>query len=249
MLKQSLSNLLPGKIIAHRGASGYAPENTLAAMHMAKAMGARAVEFDVRLTACGELVVFHDEVLHRTTNGKGFLREQEYDTLKTLDAGLWYGSGFNGERIPTLSEMLQCLIENELWPNIEVKCIDADAEMIANKLLNILQKHWPNDLLPPLISSFSITFLQIFKRLTCIHPVGLLLNQYHINWLSDCQRLQCCSVHVEHSVLNKQWIAEIKRQGYLLLSYTINDRQLANSLCSMGVDAIFCDYPNLIFFN
>lgn len=245
MIKKSLSNLLQGKIIAHRGASGYAPENTLAAMRLAKVMGARAVEFDVRLTACGKLVVFHDEVLHRTTNGKGLLREQKYHTLKILDAGLWYGRDFINERIPLLSEMLHCLIENELWPNIEIKCVDADAEIIASKLLVILQSCWSSNLPPPLISSFSLKFLQAFKRLNTLYPLGLLLNHYNPDWLSDCQSLQCSSVHIEHSLLTEQWIDEIKRYDYALLAYTVNDMYFANSLCSMGVDAVFCDYPDM----
>lgn len=245
MIEKILSNLLQGKIIAHRGASGYAPENTLAAMRLAKVMGARAVEFDVRLTACGELVVFHDDVLHRTTNGKGVLREQKYHTLKILDAGLWYGRDFINERIPLLSEMLHCLIENELWPNIEIKCVEEDAEVIASKLLDILQNCWPSDLPPPLISSFSIKFLQAFKRLNTFYPLGLLLNRYNSNWLSDCQNLQCVSVHVEHSVLNEQWADEIKSSDYILLAYTVNEMQRANILCSIGVDAVFCDYPDM----
>src|SRR5262245_86406 len=101
-------------LIAHRGASAYAPENTLAAFKKAKELGAQWLEFDVQLTACGEIVVFHDERLERTTNGRGWIHEKPYSYLKTLDAGSWFNSQFAGEKIPTLVEALEFLRQNNL---------------------------------------------------------------------------------------------------------------------------------------
>lgn len=96
-------------IIAHRGASAEAPENTLAAFRRALEIGVDAVELDVHLTSDGEPVVIHDPVLDRTTDGRGLVRDQALASLRRLDAGRWFGERFAGERVPTLAEALDLL--------------------------------------------------------------------------------------------------------------------------------------------
>ena len=95
------------EIIAHRGYSGRAPENTLAALDAAVAAGADAVEFDVQPAACGTPVLFHDPMLGRTTNGVGPVKRRPLGLLKALDAGSWFGPEYSGEKIPTLEEALE----------------------------------------------------------------------------------------------------------------------------------------------
>lgn len=97
------------EIIAHRGYSARAPENTLAALEAAVVAGADAVEFDVHTAACGTPVLFHDAMLSRTTNGVGPLRRRTLEQLKALDAGKWFSPEFSGERIPSLEESLRAL--------------------------------------------------------------------------------------------------------------------------------------------
>jgi glycerophosphoryl diester phosphodiesterase len=97
------------EIIAHRGFSARAPENTLAALRAAVDAKAPAVEFDLRTAACGTPVLFHDEMLGRTTNGVGPLRRRPLGQLKALDAGTWFGPEFAGEKIPTQQEALSFL--------------------------------------------------------------------------------------------------------------------------------------------
>lgn len=99
----------PVEIIAHRGYSARAPENTLAALEAALKAGADAVEFDVSTAACGTPVLFHDPMLSRTTNGVGPLRRRTLEQLKTLDAGKWFSPDFAGTRIPTFDESLRAL--------------------------------------------------------------------------------------------------------------------------------------------
>lgn len=99
----------PIEIIAHRGYSARAPENTLAALQAALEAGADAVEFDVHTAACGTPVLFHDAMLSRTTNGVGPLRRRTMAQLKSLDAGAWFSADFAGERIPSLEEALRAL--------------------------------------------------------------------------------------------------------------------------------------------
>ncbi|MGL4971324.1 MAG: glycerophosphodiester phosphodiesterase family protein, partial [Cetobacterium sp.] len=107
-------------ILAHRGASGTAPENTIAAFKKAIIDGCDGFEFDVQQTKDGKLVVFHDWTLERTSNGKGYVREHTLDELKELDAGSWFGEEFKGEKIPTLEETLDLIPDNMLI-NIELK--------------------------------------------------------------------------------------------------------------------------------
>ncbi|MDZ4861503.1 MAG: glycerophosphodiester phosphodiesterase family protein, partial [Candidatus Hydrogenedentes bacterium] len=93
-------------VIGHRGASAYAPENTMASFVKAREMGADWFELDVRLSRDGELVIMHDETLDRTTNGHGYVRDWTLHDLKQLDAGAWKGEEFTGERVPTLAQCL-----------------------------------------------------------------------------------------------------------------------------------------------
>ncbi|MEK6570557.1 MAG: glycerophosphodiester phosphodiesterase family protein [Bacteroidota bacterium] len=107
-------------VVAHRGCSGRAPENTVAAFEMALEFGADMIECDVRLTKDDEVVVFHDRTLNRTTDGGGPVEERTLEDLKKLDAGSWFSRRFSGERIPTLNEVL-CLLEGRAFLNIELK--------------------------------------------------------------------------------------------------------------------------------
>jgi len=108
-------------VIAHRGGSAYAPENTLSAFTKAAQLGMQWVEFDVMLAACGTPIVFHDDLLDRTTNATGEVGVHAYTYLQTLDAGAWFNSKFSGERIPTLAQVLQFLKDVKLCANVEIK--------------------------------------------------------------------------------------------------------------------------------
>ena len=107
-------------VIAHRGFSAIAPENTLPAMQFAVDSGAEMVEFDVRITKDNQLVVIHDETVERTTNGKGLVSRHTLQELQTLDAGTWFSQTFSGTQVPSLNEVLQ-LCSGSVYMNIEIK--------------------------------------------------------------------------------------------------------------------------------
>src|SRR5438445_1086012 len=117
---QSINSYM-SRLIAHRGASALAPENTLAAFRKAGEIGAKWVEFDVMLAADGEAVVIHDDTLDRTTNAKGNVCDYPYSYLQTLDAGSWFNPQFSHEKIPTLAEVIGVLRHCKLAANIEIK--------------------------------------------------------------------------------------------------------------------------------
>lgn len=125
------------EVIAHRGYSAAAPENTLEALERALEAGADAVEFDLHIAACGTPVLFHDETLERTTDGQGLLRAQPLESLRALDAGGWFSSEWNGARIPTLAEAMDRLKGRVGRVYAEIKAWHEPAHL--DRMLDIVQ--------------------------------------------------------------------------------------------------------------
>ena len=128
------------KIFAHRGASGYAPENTLSAIKKAIEMKADGIEIDIQLTKDGKIVVIHDWKVDRTTTGRGFVYELDFDYIRSLDAGQWYTKDFIGEVVPTLEEVLD-ILPNDMMLNIEIKDTARKHSNIEEKMLEVLKKY------------------------------------------------------------------------------------------------------------
>jgi len=131
----------PFFVIAHRGSSGIAPENTLAALRMAVDGGARMVELDVQFSKDNQTVVFHDAVLGRTTNGHGYVRNKSVAELRTLDAGSWFSYEFANERIPLFTEALE-ILKDRAYLLIELKPLDehtslADVEVLVHTVRSL----------------------------------------------------------------------------------------------------------------
>ena len=140
------------KIFAHRGASGYAPENTLTAIKKAIEMKADGIEIDIQLTKDGKIVVIHDWKVDRTTTGRGFVYELDFDYIRSLDAGQWYTKDFVGEVVPTLEEVLDVL-PNDMMLNIEIKDTARKHSNIEEKMLEVLKKY-PEKFDNIIVSSF-----------------------------------------------------------------------------------------------
>ena len=230
-------------IIAHRGASSLAPENTLAAFRKAQEIGAKWVEFDVMLASCGEAIVFHDETLERTTNGHGNVWDYPYSYLQTLDAGSWFNPIYSGERIPRLQEVIEELHRLKLAANIEIKPIRNQEEETVKKTLNVIEQHWRKDMKPPLISSFSRTVLEWVRKYSKTHFLGFLMNEWQMDWEKSCDELNCVSVNMNHKIINQSRVNEIKLTNRLILSYTVDDSDIAQHLYELGVDSIFSNCP------
>jgi glycerophosphoryl diester phosphodiesterase len=231
-------------VIAHRGASSYAPENTMASFIKAAQLGVKWVEFDVMLTAAKEAVVFHDETLSRTTNGKGAVGDYNYVTLSTLDAGSWFSPQFSGERIPLLSDVLQFLKEMKMAANIEIKSLPNQEESTVKKTLDVVHDIFNQPESNILFSSFSVPSLQRLRLLSSDCQIGLLIDQWEEGWEKVCQDLNCVSVHVNEAILTPEKALKIKEMGKMLLCYTVNDPARAKALYALGVDAVFTDVPD-----
>jgi len=233
-------------IIAHRGASGYAPENTLAAFQKAQDLGAKWIEFDLMLAASGEVIVFHDETVDRTTNAKGPVSEFSYPDLAKLDAGSWFSPDFAGEKIPTLKEVLTFLAKSSLSANLEIKPLPGQEEETVASVLTLLNSHWPKNAGQPLLSSFSLKVLEKLRQRSSEMQLGLLLHNWDLDWKAVAKELEVVSINVSDEMLTKETTADFKNLGKSLLCYTVNDVSRAKTLFSWGVDAVFTDYPDKI---
>jgi glycerophosphoryl diester phosphodiesterase len=233
-------------VIAHRGASAYAPENTMAAFMKAAQLGIKWVEFDVMLSALEEPVIFHDDILERTTNGRGLINDYPYNYLSTLDAGRWFAPAFSGERIPLLRQLLVFLSEMQMFANVELKCLPGHEESIVKKTVavvgSVLSKPFPT----LLFSSFSFQIMYALRRHLPDALLGLLLEQWEPQWEQHCKDLDCVSIHVDELILTEEKAAKIKAMGKLLFCYTVNNPARAAELYSWGVDAVFSDVPDTI---
>lgn len=235
--------------IAHRGASGYAPENTIAAFDKAAEMKADYFELDVQMSKDGELVLIHDTTVDRTTDGTGRVGDLTFEELRQLDAGSWFDPSFAGERIPTLEEALDryrgkigILIElksPELYPGIERKVAQALKERNMHKPRN--EKI--------IVQSFNHDSVQIFHRLLPSVPVGVLVS-YNADGISDAKLSEFAAyanyVNPNKDMVDQQLVDRIHQFGMKTTPWTVRDRAEAGRLKSIGVDGIITDYPDYV---
>jgi len=221
------------QIIAHRGASGLAPENTLKAMAKALALGAPAIEIDVQ-AADGELWVFHDRRLERCTNGKGVLIEQSRSYLEQLDAG-------EGEGIPTLWQVMEA-IAGRCELHIELKgtrTADAVAAMTqrAEAELGFQANQW-------VVSSFHHPELARFATLRPDIRLGALTANLPLNQAQFARELGAWSLNCDVDFIDPALVADAHRLGLKVLVYTVDYLEDYEALASMGVDGIFTNRPD-----
>ncbi len=233
------------KVIGHRGAMGHAPENTVASVRRAAALGAAWVEIDVRLTADNRLVLMHDATLERTTDGHGLVEETTLAEIAALDAGAWYAPEFAGELVPSLEEFIDTCREFGLRANIEIKPGRDDAAGVGRAVANLLQAHIPAAEPPPLISSLSIPALDAFLGVSGRNPCGVVCagavpGEVDLATWRD----RFASIHALASAVTAHDVARAKAQGYIVMAFTVNDVETATRLFDWGVDAVFSDYPD-----
>lgn len=233
-------------VIAHRGASAYAPENTMAAFIKAVQSGIKWIEFDIMATACQEPIIFHDELLDRTTNARGEVHTYSYAHLQTLDAGSWYHPRFSGEKIPHLQQVLQFMSDMKIAANLEIKSLPGQEEQLVVRILQEIKPYFSMTDTRLLFSSFSREALYYLRKHSSECHIGLLLHEWEPDWQVVCESLQCASLHINHEIMSADAAAIIKKMEKSLLCYTVNDAARANELYTWGVDAVFSDVPDKI---
>ncbi len=234
------------KVIGHRGAAGYAPENTIEGIHTAADMGIEWVELDVKLTKDQVPIIFHDETLERTTNGHGLVAETTYEDLKQLEAGSWFSDSFAGIRIPTLEEAIDVLLERNLGLNLEIKPCPGREKETTEVALDFLSQIWDDhDRL--LISSFQHVSLETALDMAADWHRGLLLpEEWPENWKELAEYLQVASININGNSVTREQIEDIADLGLPILAYTINDPDRGRFLQRWGVDGFFSDEPDVL---
>jgi glycerophosphoryl diester phosphodiesterase len=224
--------------VGHRGAAAYAPENTIPSLEEALRLGAKAVEFDVRLTADGIPVVLHDATVDRTTDGRGPVAAYSLCDLQRLDAGSWMDSRFAGTRIPTLEEALE-VIGPGARPVIELKM-----EIPTELLLGALRRY---DLLDKaLVISFEDFWLAPFRRASRDLAIGLLVDQWNADIPVRARYLTAELVCLNVDILGPGQVAACEAQALEVWCFTANDIGMVAACAAMGVTGVVTDRPDLI---
>ena len=239
---------LPGlaPVIGHRGAAARAPENTLAGLHRAAALGARWVEVDVMLTGDGVPVLIHDETLQRTTNGRGRVAERTAAEIAALDAGSWFAPAFAGERVPTLDQAVAQLLALGLGCNAEIKPSAGTAVATGEVVATRLRQLWPADGPPLLVSSFARDALAAAQRAAPGIPRGLLAGRLPADWAVAMRALGCATLHLGHRGLALRRLRALAAEGAPVLVYTVNEPRRAAELLEAGAVAVITDVPDTI---
>ncbi len=232
-------------VFAHRGASAYAPENTLAAFQLAIEQGVDAIELDVQLTLDGQVVVIHDRTVDRTTNGAGLVKHLKLAELQRLDAGSHFEASFKGERVPTLAEVFAA-VGNQIFIDVELKNLTTPSDILPDLVVNLVRAyHLERSIL---ISSFSPIALLRTHRLMREVPIGLLIRKGSKGVLSSAWLGRL----IPHQAIHPAWMDVtpmiVKRNhhlGYRVHPYTINDPLVMQNLFNMGVDGIFTNDPQV----
>ncbi len=226
--------------IAHRGASGYAPENTHAAFEKAIEMGADGIELDVQLTADNRIVVMHDEKLDRTTNLKGHLKKFTLEQLKQGDAGSWFSPEFGDETVPLFDNVIE-QVKGKMLLDIEVKYHTAADLDIVKPLLQLLERTRFNDFI---ITSFSDTILYSIKDLAPHIAVGLIFSKMSDFEKADTRRFDY--VCPKFTLISEKNAALWNSMQKRLWTWTPNTETEILPLIDSGVEAIISNYPDRV---
>lgn len=242
------------KIIAHKGASGYAPENTLAAFELAVEEGADMIEIDVHLTADNEVIVFHDEELGRTTNGTGKVHEHTLAQIKELDAGSWFSDKYIGEKVPTLRETIDS-IHGKLHCLIDIKSKGHEFyEGFAERIVDIIDEKGAKDWC--IIQSYEQDYLEAaYSRDSTVQMKKLLLGEdesplfsFYVNTKSFMTNRNKHhfyeTLNPHYTSLSQRRIFRLHAKQYKVYTYVVNEREDMIKMLNMGVDGIITDFPD-----
>lgn len=220
------------KVIGHRGAMAYARENTLESMREARRRGATWVEIDVKLTADSVPVLMHDSSLKRTMGVDRLVAETPRAELP-------------GD-VPTFEEAIDCFRELGLGCNVEIKPCEGREAETARIAVDTLRRRWPAGLPAPLLSSFKDASLLAASQAAPEFARALLIDAIEDDWRGRAEAVQAAGINTNGKRLTAPRAVEIRKAGYALSVYTINDGDVARALVGMGVDCVITDAPDVI---
>jgi glycerophosphoryl diester phosphodiesterase len=227
-------------IIGHRGASGHAPENTLAAFKKAVALGATFIETDLQLSRDARFVAIHDDTLDRTTNGQGKVHDQTLAALRRIDAGSWFGSEYAGERIPTLEEILEFSKKSDIVFYLELK--PSGSWGGEHALIGALRES--GEVARVVVISFDTTILAGLRKIEPTLMTGVLYDGQLADPLKTAVDVGARQLVVRGDLVTPAMIVEARKRDLQVVCWTVNHPAHIRLLIAAGVDGIMSDYPD-----
>ncbi|WP_336991285.1 glycerophosphodiester phosphodiesterase [Bacillus toyonensis] len=240
------------KNIAHRGASAYAPEHTIAAYKLGQQLKGDYIEIDLQMTKDGHLVAMHDETVNRTTNGKGLVKEHTLEEMKQLNVGSFFNEKypnlakkeFENAKVPKLKEIIEMFGHNGNY-YIETKSPDEYPGM-EEKLLEIIKYYQISDKV--IIQSFSEESLQKIHSLHANIPLVQLLSYQKSVQLNELEiekyKTYCIGLGMNYKYIDSAYVKKIKKHGLEVHPFTVDNEKDMKKLLSWGVDGMFTNYPD-----
>lgn len=232
------------KVFAHRGASGYAPENTLAAFQLAMDLGAEGIELDVQMTSDKELVVIHDETLDRTTNGKGWVKDHTIAQIKKLDASMG-STQYPDQTVPTLDEVFALLEDTQMFINIEIKNSRVPYPGISQEVLSrIDNRDWEHRVI---ISSFNHMTLAELRQLGSLVNTGMLFQDVLFEPWAYAHQLWATAMHPHFMYVDAvpNFVTEAHNSLLEVNVWTVNEAEDMDRMIGVRVDSIITNFPDL----
>jgi glycerophosphoryl diester phosphodiesterase len=233
-------------VIGHRGASAYAPENTLASFRLAVKQGADMVEDDYYASKDGHLVVIHDATLDRTTDavkmwgGKGILvKSKTLEELRQLDAGSWKGSPFAGEKLPTFAEMIEVVVQGGRVPLLERKGGSPEQTLDELKKINAVDK--------VVVQSFDWMFLSMLHKLDPSIVLGVLGSKKLTDKaIKVARQTGAVVIGWEYKDVDQDMVSRVHAAGMKLWAWTVDNEKDIQRLKGLGIDGIISNKPDFV---
>ncbi|MEE9432590.1 MAG: glycerophosphodiester phosphodiesterase family protein [Melioribacteraceae bacterium] len=226
------------KVVAHRGASAYAPENTLASMQKAIEMKAYMSELDVQETADGEIILLHDRTLKKTAGIDKNIWEMNYADLKGIDVGSWFSEDYANEPIPTLKEVID-LVKGKMKLNIELKA-NKHEKKLAERSLKIVEDN--NFLDQVIFTSFKFDEIRRIRELNENVKVGYIFGKLPEDVDVFSEDVDLLSVH--YKTVDEDFVKKAKTNGKEIAVWTVNESEEMQRMIKLGVDEIITNYPD-----
>ena len=240
------------KVIAHRGASKYCPQNTIPAFRLAVEQGADGIETDVHLTKDGEIVLCHDYTIDATSNGTGDVNEMTLEELRQYDFGSYKGEEFLGTKIPTLEELLEVVKDLEII-NIEIKPPRKDLKLIVSKTLEVFERFGLTSKL--FLSSFDVDVLLMVKKLNPQVKTGLLysIREVETPFLQEllddpfvfASKYSVDAMNPFVMMIGEDFMDEAHEAGFEVYPWTTNTAEAVEALLDIGCDGVITDVPDV----
>ena len=227
-------------VIAHRGASAVAPENTMSAFRRAVEMGAECIETDLHLSRDGRLVILHDTTLNRTTSGDGLVKTYTFKELRELDAGKWFSKDFAGERLPTIEELLDYAGQADLSLFLEIK--GGAGYGVERAVISALRGRKESK--AAVVLCFDASVLDRIHQLDRLLMTGLLFETGGEDMVKEAVRVGARQIGPRGDCVTPELVADAHRRGLKMITWTINEAAQMRALAAIGVDGIITNHPD-----